>query len=247
MSQKYSKSYFQIQAAFAEKVAEVTELAFEDALLKYTVVSKGGINWGGMPCDRRNRFWVNFLQGLKHSSSKHEFIHEFYLNHTQEANPSNRRFFGCFSYAYPWRGTNKVAIHFVGQRNNGPGALAKPNAQKRRGELKRLFEDVGDRHPDAERVRGNSWMHNIESYRRLFPRGYYDGAKEVPIVNELKYEAIWGQFVDFQWKVRSDLEKEFTECLQKQTTFDGCLSCFRYQTINPECPSEIFYDFYGIA
>jgi hypothetical protein len=247
MSERYSASYFDIQIAFAKHVSEVTELPFEEVLAIYTTISKCGIDWQDLACDHGNPLWCEFVDGLRNCSEKSEFIHDFYLRHMKSVGSDQHGYFGCFSYRFPSHGKNKVAIHFHGERHGGPGVLSKANVGARKNELRQMFEDVRRRHPQAERVRGNSWMHNIEAYRRVFPPSYYAGAKTVPIVDELRFVAIWGQFVDVGWKVKESIAEEFLECLKKQTSFDSCLSCFRYGTVNPECAIEIFYDFYGIG
>ena len=57
-----------------------------------------------------------------------------------------------------------------------------------------MFVDIREQVPEAEYVRGRSWMYNLPSYQRLFPAEYVRSA--APVEPELQFMSLWGQFLD---------------------------------------------------
>ena len=153
-----------------------------------------------------------------------------------------RQFFGCFSYVYPWRNTHKLRLHFENRDTSEYGALSKDRMSIRKSELSAMFRHIQANHPDVETVRGGSWLYNIPAYLRLFPPDYIKTAK--PVGYETSFWALWGQFVARKGSIRQPTAAQFLECLNKQKTVDGCLQCFPYQVLRPECSIETFYDFF---
>ena len=93
-------------------------------------------------------------------------------------------------------------------------------------------------------VRGGSWLYNIPTYLRLFPPDYVKTAK--PVGYETMFWALWGQFIGRKGSIRQSTASQFLDCLSRQKTVDGCLQCFPYQVLRPECSVETFYDFYSL-
>ena len=155
-----------------------------------------------------------------------------------------RRFFGCFSYVYPWRGTKKLRLHFENRDTSDHGTLSKERMPLRKSELSAMFRYIQANHPDVETGRGGSWLYNIPAYLRLFPPDYVKTAK--PVGYETTFWALWGQFVARHGSVRQPAAIQFLVCLKAQKTVEGCLQCFPYQVLRPECPIEIFYNFYNL-
>ena len=106
-----------------------------------------------------------------------------------------------------------------------------------------MFRYIQANHPDVETVRGGSWLYNIPAYLRLFPPDYVKTAK--PVGHETTFWALWGQFVARHGSVRQPAASQFLACLKTQKTVEGCLQCFPYQVLRPECSIETFYDFYN--
>lgn len=112
-------------------------------------------------------------------------------------------------------------------------------------ELTELFTDVLALHPEAEMVRGRSWLYNIEAYRRLFPSEYTQNA-EVAIDNEFPFMALWGQFLNHKEQLREPMAQRFLNCIVEQATLADIKRCFPYPPLAPQCSLHHFYTFYKI-
>ena len=241
---QYAKEFLTLQIKFAQKIAEVSHQALEDVIMDYTML-RNLFNLR-VSHDIPNPLWDAFIAGLRVSGTPEDWTYDFYLQHTAvEPNPSDdRRFFGCFSYVYPWRNTRKLRLHFENRETLEHGTLSKVRMHVRKSELSTMFRYIQANHPDVETVRGGSWLYNISAYIRLFPPDYIKTAK--PVGYETEFWALWGQFVARNGSIRQPAATQFLECLSKQNTVEGCLQCFPYQVLRPECPIERFYNFYNL-
>lgn len=241
---QYAKEFLTLQVRFAQKIAEVSDQALENVLMDHTML-RNLFNLR-VSHDIRNPHWDEFIQGLCTSDNPEDWTYNFYLQR-MAAEPDasdDRRFFGCFSYVYPWRGTRKLRLHFENRETSEHGTLSKERMATRKAELLAMFQYIQANHSDVETVRGGSWLYNIAAYRRLFPPDYVKTAK--PVDYETMFWALWGQFVARNGSIREPAASQFLECLGKQQTVEDCLQCFPYQVLRPECSIEIFYDFYNL-
>ena len=241
---QYAKEFLILQVRFAQKIAEVSNQELADVLIDYTML-RNLFNLR-VSHDIPNPLWDAFIQGLYTSDNPEDWTYNFYLQHTAVASESSdeRQFFGCFSYVYPWRGTNKLRLHFENREISEHGALSRARMTLRKSELSMMFQHIQRNHPDIETVRGGSWLYNIPAYIRLFPPAYIQTAK--PVGYETGFWALWGQFIARKGSIRQSTAAQFLECLDKQETIDGCLQCFPYQVLRPECSIETFYKFYNL-
>lgn len=107
-----------------------------------------------------------------------------------------------------------------------------------------MFAQIKKHYGDTLKVRGNSWLYNIDSYRRLFPAQYTRDVKLVE--DEFQYISLWGQFLQRDGQIREHLVDAFLSCLQKAETFKDLTSSFPYQVLSPQGPIALFYKFYEI-
>ena len=240
---QYAKEFLILQVRFAQKIAEVSDQALENVLMDHTML-RNLFNLR-VSHDIPNPLWDEFIKGLCASDNPEDWTYSFYLQRmAAEPDPSDeRKFFGCFSYVYPWRGTKKLRLHFENRETSDHGTLSKERMTLRKSELSAMFRYIQANHPDVETVRGGSWLYNIPAYLRLFPPDYVKTAK--PVGYETTFWALWGQFVARHGSVRQPAAAQFLACLKTQKTVEGCLQCFPYQVLRPECSIEIFYDFYN--
>ena len=241
---QYAKDFLILQIRFAQKIAEVSDQALEDVLIDYTML-RTLFNLR-VSHDTPNPLWDAFIEGLRPSDTPEEWTYDFYFQRlaVQTTPVDNRKFFGCFSYVYPWRGTRKLRLHFENRETSEHGTLSKARMTVRKSEVSAMFRHIQANHPDVETVRGGSWLYNIPAYLRLFPPDYVKTAK--PVGYETTFWALWGQFIARKGSIRQPTASRFLECLSKQKTVDGCLQCFPYQVLRPECSVETFYDFYSL-
>lgn len=238
----YPKDLFQIQVAFAKKVAETLSISTEKALLEYTGFYKlfEIQDWDFNP---ENEVWKEFLGQIQIKSDQDigGVAWNFYMQRKQEWKP--RISFGCFSYDYNSE-NKKVHIHFENREKSNTGPLDKSKRENRKVELKDLLVHVQKNHPDAEIISGFSWMYNIEAYKRLFPREYLENMEAV---NDWYGSfAIWGQFLDHVGNVKPQIGNQFLNCIQTKESMENLCSCFPYQILRPEVSIDIFYKEYSL-
>ena len=109
----------------------------------------------------------------------------------------------------------------------------------------RMFAHIRQNVPAACTVLGNSWMYNLEAYRRLYPPAY-TATLLASDENEFEYLALWGQCYDYDWQINQPIAQELLRRVDALTDLSQLRLCFPYQILNPQCPIEEFYEFYGV-
>lgn len=239
----YQPDRFALQFALAQKITAITTMPLGQALFAYTQL------WYwikiGEPHSYRNPIWQRYVAGLYKADDPQAWTAAFCRERASANVPDpaakNPRF-GCFSYSHWSR--RLIRIHFSPPQPMPEGIIARAQMPNRLAELTALFSHVKAYMPTATRVRGGSWLYNIEAYRRLFPPTYVQTAKEVR--GNWQYMALWGQFYDRFGRVKEEMATPFLACAGQQKTLEGILDCFPYQVLQPECPIQHFYDFYQI-
>lgn len=232
-----SPAFFDLQLRFADSVARIHHLNFEDALLHYTNLY---LQFVGRSFDPLHPVWQAYLTGLRQASERAMWTASFYQRAREAQLPSP---YGCFHYSYRPE-ENTIRYHFVNADTSGSGPLSKERMSTRLQELTMMFADIKKQFGDTPQVRGNSWLYNIDAYRRLFPAQY---TQTMQIVNdEFQYISLWGQFLRHDGHVHGHLVDSLLSCLQQQETFDGLINCFPYQVLSPQCPISLFYEFYEV-
>ena len=176
MSPVYSKPFFELQLVFAQKMADLLQQPLEQALLRYTAFYRIlGLDWS---MDPTNPIWQAYIQRLERTAEKVDFTHQFYLQrHSIIPKFTDEEHWGCFAYDYKPE-KRAVHFHFSDQDTSIYSPLSHHRIDVRKSELREMFQQVKQRHPDAEFVWGGSWLYNWESYRRLFPQAYVASAKK---------------------------------------------------------------------
>lgn len=234
----FSPTFFDLQLRFAERVARVCSLSFEEALLTYTNFYLQFID---RSFDPTHPVWQKYLAGLRQAQDPAQWTCTFYQ--TRRENIISSHAFGCFHYTYLAH-SKTLRIHFASDHDtSGYGPLNKERMPVRLQELKLLFAEVKKQHPDVLLARGNSWLYNLAAYKRLFPPQY---TKTMKMVDEqFQYMSLWGQFVRRNGQVHEDIVSSFLSCLHMQDTLEDLKGCFPYQVKGPECSISYFYEFYA--
>lgn len=236
---RYSKGFLDLQIQFAQRVAVLKHTELGPMLAEHTAL-RNLLNVSISLEDQSDPTWQAFVNTVK--SGGDDSAYEFYLAHPAEDNDANRLRFGCFYFVYPFRGTRVVRLHF--ENRLGIPVLNRESLALRQSELKSMFAYIHQQHPEAERVRGGSWMYHIEAYRRLFPPEYIAAA--VPVGYETGFFSLWGQFLRADGTVREPAAAQFLRCIEQQTSIDDYLKCFPYEVLRPECSIDKFYQFYEV-
>ena len=188
-------------------------------------------------------YWKKFVERYKKGEDLVELVYDMYIQNYQEF--SNHKWFGCFRYKFveDENGHGIVKMHFLNDRTSKEGPLASSQKEKRLKELKKLFEYVKKNHPNAKYVQGGSWLYNLESYKRLFPKEYINNMKS--IYPKPQMLVIWGQFVNSEWGINQESAERFLKRLEKCKTEEDLKNVFELIELFPRSDIKYFYDFYS--
>jgi hypothetical protein len=243
ISSVYSKPFFELQRAFAQKIADLSQQPFAQVLLRSTAFYRiFGLDWSLNPA---NPIWQAYTQGLQQAVDQASFTHQFYL----QRYPAIPKFtddehWGCFAYEYyPER--QAIHFHFSDQDTSPYGPLSQHRIDARRSELQMMFQIIRQRHPDATLVQGGSWLYNWESYRRLFPQAFGQSA-EMQKMPGLYGRAIWGQFLRRGWSVHQETMSLFLQRVSQLERVEEYPQCFPYPVLLTNAPIHLFYELYAV-
>jgi hypothetical protein len=154
--------------------------------------------------------------------------------------------FGCFSYDSHEDGI--VDIHFSNEESDDTGPLTRGKIEERFHELSDLFNAIKKEYPDAKEVRGNSWLYNVEAYKRLFPESYTAKLGKDYRDNSLPTDRVWGQFYDSKKELKHDVAEQFLRNIQAldEITPDAVASALPYKVLSTKGPIKDFYAKYGV-
>jgi hypothetical protein len=240
----YPRDFFKLQLGFAEALAMALGRPFQDVLLESTMV-RGSLSLRGW-VDAQHPDWRAFLDGLdaaRDLDGRADWTYSFYLERRRLAPPEPPARFGCFDFDYE-RERGTIRLHFRPPPALAMGPLGRDQVPQRLAELRALCAAARAEAPDAEAVRGGSWLYNIEAYRRLFPAAYLAAATIARPREELRFMALWGQFLH-RGRVREPLATDFLAGLRRQRDLEGIEACFPFTVLRPRCPIREFAAFYG--
>lgn len=193
---RWSEEFSTVLLRFADRIADVGSITVDDALRTWTPFY---LNFSGLDrsFDPPVPLWQQFLAGLSTADDPPAWIHSFYLAHSYDyLDPPD----GCFIYACE-ADTRTIRFHFFANHDtSGHSPISEDRRKARMREFTALFADVQRAVPEAEAVRGRSWLYNLPQYCRLFPPEYIHAA--VPTEPELQFTSLWGQFLARNWKLR---------------------------------------------
>lgn len=242
ISAVYSKPFFDLQLVFAEKIAAVVRQPFEQVLLRYTAFYRIlGLDWS---LDPTNVVWQTYTQGLQQASEKVGFTHQFYLQRYPTIPKfTDEEHWGCFAYEYHPE-IQAVHLHFSNQDTSMYGPLSHHRIDVRTSELRAMFQQIQQKHPDASLVQGGSWLYNLESYRRLFPQPFGQAAQKEQMFT-LSGRNIWGQFLRRDGSVHQERKSLFLGRVSQLQRIEDYPECFPYPNVLTEAPIQLFYEFYA--
>ena len=151
---------------FGERAAELGGMEIEAALRLWTPLY---LNFEGLSrsFDPSAPLWQEFLTGMRTAGDPVAWAYSFYVAHSRDYPAGD---FGCFSYHYEAE-TKTIRFHFFANSDRSRHSpISDTRLPQRLRELSAMFADVRRSVPEAEWVRGRSWLYNVPSYRRLFPR-----------------------------------------------------------------------------
>lgn len=236
----YSVAFFEFQLLFASHLASKFHLRLEEAVYEYTTFR---VSFG-------TDDWPVYSAGLEQTNDPVSWTYQWYLDHrgvdpkpddsTYEGHP----LFGCLYFSV--RDATVIRPHFI--KNDFPGLrpLSRARIAVRQDELRRMFAHIRCHVPEAQTVRGNSWMYNLEAYRRLYPP-QYTATLPISEEDEFQYLALWGQCFDRDWNPKVETTQVLLQRIDQLDDLTDLRFCFPYQIRQPECSIAEFYAFYGIS
>jgi hypothetical protein len=237
----YAKPFFDLQIRFARRVAGLSGMPLDQALLDYTNLY---IRFGlGRDFDPAQPAWREYVAGLQTADDAGQWTYRFYLTRPSAAPPGIVATRGCFSYAR--LGDDRIRLHFLNAEPDGRSPLGRDRVGQRRADLSALFESVKRTQRSPLRVLGVSWLYNLDAYRRLFPPSYIASARAAEPAR-FRNMPLWGQFLDRHGQVRTSPARQFLERLERHSSLDDLGRCFPLQALGVEASAQEFYDFYGI-
>jgi hypothetical protein len=241
----YPQAFLDLQLVFAGKMAALSDMPYADAVLRNTALYRIlGLDWS---FDPRDPVWQRFLAELGPDGAEHDAGYRVYAErHAQGLIPdhdTSRPHWGCFSYEYDPT-ERSVRMHFADLDTSGVGPLSSVRKDARLTELRALFADIHQRHPEAERVRGGTWLYNREEYRRLFPKEYGDSARvDHP---HLIARGLWGQFLRHGNRMNDEIVAQLLARVAALRDPADYASCFPYQSLLTDAAISLFYAFYRL-
>lgn len=237
--------YFALQLAFAERLSAASGTPLGEVVLWRTNLHR---RLGLGPPDPKSQSltWTAYVAGLEQRATLEDrtaWTQAAYAAAPEEVLAPDQTAFGCFSCVPP-DPTGEVRFHFSGGDPHAlVGPLARESLPDRITELTRMFAFIPAAWPEAQRVRGRSWLYNIEAYRRLFPPAYGNSRRrQVGRVN-LNGTSNWGQFLDHREQIRPAARDALLANLE---TLDIAAPwrAFPLQALETEAPIGLFHDFY---
>lgn len=193
------RAFFAVQRRFAERWAAIASIPVEDAYLEcttwYHLAAGLGRDFDGSHAD-----WRRLLADVASAADPDAVVHAWAMANEKPmtAGPV---------LDSSWSPEDReVRLLFVGERSRRGNPLADDQLAERRRELRAVVRSAAAEHPDAEWLRGKSWLYGLASYRRIFPSVFL-GRLEVESP-DLQFLAIWGQLLDRRWRTRPDVASE---------------------------------------
>lgn len=238
----YPREFFAVQLAFAQKMVALTQQPYEEAVLHKTAFYRIlGLDWS---FDPGNPVWQEYRAGLRQGETDIDWTYQFYLAHLDSIPEYTTPRWGCFSYEYQ-PDARVIRLHFSGLLDaSGYGPLTSLRKDARVAELRSLFTHLKEKHPDARRVHGGSWLYNRREYTRLFPAEYGQSARAVE--PSLQARGLWGQFLRYTNHINEQVATLFLERLDQLRDAEAYAQYFPYQVMITGAPVGVFYDFYGV-
>ncbi|WP_427886177.1 hypothetical protein ACQHIV_26640 [Kribbella sp. GL6] len=205
----FTRAFFELQAFW---VGRVVELAHIDRLTAW-------LDWTSMSALVDSDGW-HAIDSAVHNGDPAQAAYRSWLALRAALGTSQH---GCFWYEVEDEG-QQIRLHFANRE--GPGALEPGRRAVRRAELASALADAWRVAPQAERLRGGSWLYHLAGYRALFPPNFLAGASEADSRGEVGQLALWGQFVRGDGGLYLPRTEQFVRACEQATQVDDLVAAF---------------------
>jgi hypothetical protein len=237
------RSYFDLQSAFARRVADLEQLPLGEACRLHTAFyalardNDAGVEPERNDFDPTHPAWVEFEQAIAIGADPAEYAHGAYLEgDVEEESPQGP----CFTFNY-WPEDRLVRIHFG---NDSQGLALRPESvEARTQELQSILVTIASDHSEAAVVRGTSWLYHLDAYRRLFPPRFIERLSSAGHPHQ--FAALWCQFIDRHGVVKPDLAIPFLDAIERSSTTYELDGAFPLDVLAATAEIGLFYDQFG--
>jgi hypothetical protein len=211
------RSFLALQRRFAERWAALAGIPDESAYLECTTWYRQVCGLG-RDFDAHDATWRALLAALGAAVDPDAVLHAWAVDHERPMDHGP-------VIDFVWSPDDRtVRLNFLGERSGDGSPLAARHVGERRREVAGVVRRATADHPDAEWLRGRSWLYNLEAYRRLFPEVFLAGL--APSEPDLQFLATWGQFLDSRWRLKADLAAALEERIRRAVTTDDLERAF---------------------
>jgi hypothetical protein len=226
------KELIDLEIDFAIKAAELNKESYDQALFKYTNLY-GALFIASPERDENHPDWLKFLESTNRNS-----VYDYYVDiYNMRQKPSEKTYLGdAPSITYHNEGKNAY-LHFNNNDTSGYSPLAKERMATRKQELRRIIQDIKQNYSEVKFINGDSWLYNIEAYKRLFPQKFIESGV---IHNDFSKLTVWGQFLDRNENIRKAMAEKFARKIKFANTFDELVKSFPYLPIKTRVTLEVF-------
>lgn len=258
---KSPRKYYELQFEFAKLMAERTGMTLVDAVDAYAPVMRNHIH-------TFDEDWniTGLEEGITDENMLEKAWEKSLVRHVErnseptEYHPEGSRF-GCHYYDYD-EASKTINIHFFNAefeeeweegKDVSKGPLDSSKLDRRMHELTDMFKDIKKRYPDAERVRCQSSLNNLNSYLRLYPESYRATVGDIDYDPKLWAQGttVWGQFLGGNEKAAGEYgfkEELVTQFLDKvkELPVEKLPEALPNPVRTAEAPIQDFYEMYGV-
>lgn len=206
-----AREYYDFQFSIAKEIAQKTGLPVMEAIASYAPAIRGE----ALLLSEDGTRWET-PDGVTEENIVDTALHNRLME--VSANPipyhAGQRY-GCSYYTVDDK-RPIVYIHFFNAEFDTAGPLSKAKLPQRMNEIADVMQEIRTLHPQAEQVHGESWLYNLEAYRRLYPEGYTAHLQESDDPKIWgRGTTIWGQFIDSDSNLKQDLADSFLSRVKK--------------------------------
>jgi hypothetical protein len=242
------RPFFELQLRLARRMAGLSGAPLSEMAVRHTNFHRrfGLGRLAGDPAPA----WLPYAAALDRISDLQAQValtHDVFLRAPDEVLPvPGRKGFGCFACDEAVAADGSVQIHFRNADTDAEGGpLAAAKLPRRRAEMAALVAHIRTTQPGASHIRGRSWLYNLAAYRRVFPPDYGASAESIgPEPVNLHGNSLWGQAIDSEERVRSDIRDAILAALPAMDATRPW-AVFPLPVLATRAPLESFARFYG--
>jgi hypothetical protein len=136
---------------------------------------------------------------------------------------------GCFWYELECD-ARQIRLHF--SNREGAGSLGPRRRARRFAELRDALGAAQHAAPQANRVRGGSWLYNFPGYRAPFPASFLARAVAADPRTAIDGGSLWGQFLRGDGTLYRPHTEPFVEAIEHATTTTDLFDAFPLRRLN---------------